>query len=267
MKHLQRFFILLALLSAGPAFAGSQAGTEAKFAPGEITDFAKDVEKYAAAQGARAFIIGRVGRPEKDLPKGIKFTHTAVAVYSAITLKDGSTVNGYAIHNLYQEAGKPDISSLVVDYPVDFFWGVNELKAGIIIPGPELQQRIIATISSGKNKELHNPAYSVIASPYNDELQNCTEHTLDIINASIYQTTDINRLKQNARAHFKGQKIRTNPFKLMLGSVFMDDVATRDHDGKVVTATFSTIGRYLQDNDLASHTVVFNRDGSTGELL
>ncbi|WDE05123.1 DUF2145 domain-containing protein [Thalassomonas viridans] len=267
MKFLFPIFALCALLSSCQALAGSQAGTEAKFAPETITAFAKNVEKYAAAQGAGAFIIGRIGRPQQELPKGIRFTHTAIAVYSAITLKDGSTVNGYAIHNLYQETGKPDVSALVVDYPVDFFWGVHELSAGIIIPTPELQQRIIAAISSGKNKAVHNPAYSVIASPYNNELQNCTEHTLNIINASIYQTTDMRQLKANARAHFKGQRVRSSRFKLMLGSLFMDDVTTRDHDGKVVTTTFSTIGRYLQQNGLVKHMAVFNRDGSSGELL
>lgn len=267
MSRLLPLIALLSLATSSLVFAGSQAGTKAQFAPEEITGFAKDVEKYAAAQGARAFIIGRIGRPQKDLPKGIKFTHTAIAVYSAITLKDGSTAKGYAIHNLYQQAGKPDVSSLVVDYPVDFFWGANELTAGIIIPTPDLQQRIIAAISSGKNKAVHNPAYSVIASPYNNELQNCTEHTLNIINVSIYQTTDMQQLKANAKAHFKGQRIRSNPLKLMLGSIFMDDVATRDHPGKIVTTTFSTIGRYLQDNDLVQHMAIFNRDGSSGELL
>jgi len=270
MNKLQCIIItLLAMLplASNLAFAGSTQTAQAKLEPTKIVSFAKDVEKYAAMKGARAFIIGRVGRPAKDLPKGIEFTHTAVALYSSIKLTDGKTVNGYAIHNLYQNAEQVDKSSLIVDYPVDFFWAVNELKAGIIIPTSELQQRIIAAINSGKNKELHNSEYSVIANPFTSRFQNCTEHTLDIVNSAIYQTTNKDKLKLNAKAHFSAQRVHTNPFKLMLGSMMMDDVSTKDHKGKIYTATFTTIANYLTENNLVKEAVVFNQNGKVRQLL
>lgn len=269
-KRLRLFMVItlfFAVLTNNSAFAGSTQNSEAKLDPNDIVSFAKEVEKYAAAKGARAFIIARVGRPAKDLPKGIEFTHTAVALYSSITLADGKTVKGYAIHNLYQNSEQLDKSSLVIDYPVDFFWGVNELKAGIIIPTPELQQRLIDTIASGKNQTLHNSNYSVIANPFTSRYQNCTEYTLDIVNAAIYQTTNKQKLKLNAEAHFKPQQVHTNPFKLMFGSLLMDDVSTKDHNGKVYTATFTTIASYLQQNNLVSETVVFNQEGDVRQLL
>lgn len=250
-------------LTTGLAQAGSQANAEAKFAPEKIVKFAKDVEKYAASQGARAFIISRVGTPEKDLPKGIRFTHTAIAVYSQITLDNGEKVKGFAIHNLYQKHNKPDESLLITDYPVDFFWGVQSLKAGIIIPTPEMQQRLIEIIATGKNQELHNPNYSVIANPFNSKFQNCTEYTLDIVNAAIYQTTDINRIKANAKAHFLPQRVYSSRFKLMFGSLLMDDVTTRDHKGKIYTTTFTSIARYLKQYDLAEKVVTFYPNGNT----
>lgn len=249
--------LIITLSITLPCFAGSNQNAESKFTAEQITRFAKNVEKYAAEQGARAFIIARVGRPQSELPKGIRFTHTAIAIYSNITLADGEVVKGYAIHNLYQQAGKPEKSDLVIDYPVDFFWGAEELTAGIIIPNPELQLRIIEVISSGQNRILHNNNYSVIANPFNSQFQNCTEHTLDVINAAIYQTTEIEQLKINAKAHFNAQKINTNPLKLTLGSMFMDDVTTQDHQGKVYTSTFTTIGNYLTENQLASEVTIF----------
>ena len=264
-------FILITLLlfsvTNSSVYAGSTQTSETKLDPDNIISFAKGVEKYAAAKGSRAFIIARVGRPAKDLPKGIEFTHTAVAIYSSITLADGKIVNGYAIHNLYQNADQVDKSSLVIDYPVDFFWGVNELKAGIIIPTVELQQRLIDTIASGKNQTLHNSNYSVIANPFTSHYQNCTEHTLDLVNAAIYQTTNKDKLKLNAKAHFNPQQVHTNPFKLMLGNMMMDDVSTKDHEGTVYTATFTTIARYLQQNNLVNETVIFNQNGEARELL
>jgi hypothetical protein len=249
------------------ANAGSNQKAKETFSADQVATFAKSVEKYAAQQGARAFIIARVGRPQSELPQGIKFTHTAIAVYSSIQLANGEIAKGYAIHNLYQKTEKVDQSTLIVDYPVDFFWGVHDLKAGIIIPDEALQQRIIETIASGKDKMLHNPNYSVIANPFNAKKQNCTEYTLDVINAAIYQTTDIAKLKRNAKAHFSPQQVKTNPLKLMLGSLFMDDVTTSDHKGTVYTATFTTIGQYLQKNELANQMVIFNQNGNTEVIL
>lgn len=264
MKFLN-IFILLGLFSVS-TWAGSQSKEQAVIAPEKIVTFAKGVEKYAAAQGARAFIIARVGRPAKDLPKGIHYTHTAIAVYSNITLASGEKAQGYAIHNLYQVDGQLDRSELVQDYPVDFFWGAQALKAGIIIPSDEMQTRLIELIASGKNADLHNPNYSVIANPMNSQLQNCTEHTLDLLNAAIYQTTDVEKLKANAREHFTAQRVRTNRFKLMLGSMLMDDVTTKDHKGKIATATFGSIYRYLDQNQLAQHSVNLYANGEITHL-
>jgi len=141
MKRLINMATAFIFLISLPATAGSTQNSTSQFPIEEVEKFAKSVEKYAASKGARAFLVARVGRSEKDLPKGIKFTHTAVAIYSAITLDSGEVVNGYAIHNLYQKEGELDKSELIVDYPVDFYWGVQALKAGIIISKPEVQAK------------------------------------------------------------------------------------------------------------------------------
>jgi len=254
---MKQLIAILLLTVTTFSHAGSNQATEAKFKPEQIATFAKNVEKYAAKQGARAFIIARLGQPKDKLPKGINFTHTAIAVYSQITLDDGKKVNGYAIHNLYQDAKDSNKSFLVTDYPVDFFWGAHELKAGIIIPTPELQQKIIQVIASGQNKEVHNPKYSLIANPFNNKYQNCTEHTLNIINAAIYQTTDMKQLKANTKAYFEPQRVHVSRFKLGLGRLFADGVTTKDHKGKVRTTSFGAIGRYLEKYDLLKESKVF----------
>ncbi|GAC14614.1 DUF2145 domain-containing protein [Aliiglaciecola lipolytica] len=248
------------------SWAGSQSDAAIQHAPEKIVKFAKDVEKYAASKGARAFIIARMGRPEKELPAGIRFTHTAVALYSNITLDNGETVQGYAIHNLYQKTGQSDKSELVIDYPVDFFWGAHELKAGILIPSVEVQEKLIQLIASGKDKSLHNENYSVIANPFNNRFQNCTEYTLDLLNAAIYDTQDVAQLKVNAKAHFKAQRVKTSPLKLMFGSMFMDDVSTKDHKGKVYTSTFTTIGEYLRQNQLSEEFIAYTDSGDIESL-
>lgn len=266
MKRLLLALICLCLPSEY-ALAGSQSGGEKHFDTEELVSFAKSVEHYAAKQGARVFIIGRVGQPEDKLPDGIHFTHTAVAIYSAITTDSGETVNGYAIHNLYQLPGELDKSELVVDYPVDFYWGAYELKAGIIIPSPKLQARLLQAFANSDNEKVHNPNYSLIANPFNNQYQNCTEHTLNIVNSAIYSTTDIEQLKANTQAYFSPQSIGMSRLKLRLGSWFVDEVSLADHKGKVKTATFTSIARYLEENQLLKQAVILRAEQSPTSLL
>jgi len=234
------------------SFSGSSSAStvQATFSPEQIITFSKKVEKTMAANGARVAILARMGRPAAEMPPGMRFTHAAFAVYSEITTSDGRKLPGYAIQNLYQLENAPDRSELVQDFPVDFFAGVSELEAGIIVPSMELQQRLLKVIGSPSYASLHEANYSVIANPYNLGRQNCTEFVLDTVNSAIYQTSDLKVLKANTRAYFEPQKVDVSPFKLMLGSVFMKEVSLADQtEGTPVTATFEAIGRYLQKYD------------------
>ncbi|WP_421132480.1 DUF2145 domain-containing protein [Alteromonas sp. A079] len=250
--------LLIALLLSGAVNAGSEQTGKPNFSPEAIATFSKNVEKYAASQGARAFIIARRGRPSDDLPEGIRFTHTAIAIYSSVTLDNGEVAKGYAIHNLYQYAQQPDRSHLITDYPVDFFWGAYALEAGIIIPTKDVQAAIIKVFTEGKAALLHNPRYSVIANPFNSERQNCTEYTLDVLNSAVYSTTDIPQLKANAKAHFVPQKVNMSRAKLRIASMFNDGVTLRDHSRRVETTTFSSMARYMKQYDLSSGAFIFS---------
>jgi len=252
------------LLTTLPANSGSFSSASASgtisFTPEQIIKFAKQVEKTLAAKGAHVAILARMGRPASELPEGMHFTHVAFAVYSQITTADGRNMPGYAIYNLYQQDKHPEISALVQDFPVDFFAGVAVMEAGAIIPSPELQARLLRVISSPAYAALHDPHYSLIANPYTLGKQNCTEHTLDVINAAIYQTDDIKTIKANEKAFFIAQPVNVSPLKLLLGSMFSAEVATSDQPGKPVTATFETIGKFLQKYDEGSEVLTITPD-------
>lgn len=251
------FTLLFLSISAHAGSGSSKAGDEISFTPEQIVGFSKKVEKAMAAKGARVAILARMGRPASELPEGMHFTHVAFAVYSQITTSDSRTIPGYATYNLYQRDKQPDVSDLVQDFPVDFFAGVAVLEAGIIIPSPELQKRLLEVIASPTFAKLHNPHYSLIANPYTTDKQNCTEHTLDVVNAAIYQTDDINKIKANEKAYFAAQPVNVSPFKLLLGSMFAAEISTSDHPhgSKPVTATFETIGNYLKKYDEGSEVI------------
>ncbi len=232
----------------------SSGGAEAPhFSADQTIAFAKKVEKALAATGARVAIVARVGVPLDEVPEGFHYSHAGFAVYSQITTADGRTVPGYAMYNLYQEDAHPDVSDLIQDYPVDFFAGVAVLEAGIIVPSDELQDRILDVIRSSTYAALHDPHYSVIANPYNQGRQNCTEFVLDVVNAAIYRTSDINKIKAAEKAYFVAQPVTVNPLKLLVGSVFMPGVSTSDQPGAPVTATFERISDYIRKYDTGSH--------------
>jgi hypothetical protein len=246
----------IAHIGYATSFSGSSAQASPHFPADKIMVFAKKVERTLASEGTRVAIVARMGRPLPEMPEGMHFTHVAFAVYSNITLADGNTVPGYAIFNLYQKDDRPDVSTLAQDFPVDFFAGVAHLEAGILIPSPELQQRLLQVIASPAYASLHDPRYSLIANPYTLGRQNCTEFVLDVINAAIYQTSDIGIIKANTKAYFKAQTVNVNPLKLMLGAMFSAEVSTSDQQGKPVTATFEKIAEYLQTYDDGSKVLM-----------
>ncbi|ABC28455.1 conserved hypothetical protein [Hahella chejuensis KCTC 2396] len=239
------------------AYGGSrQQEGPSPFTAEEIAVFAKKVEKTAAARGAYVFLLARQGVPGKDLPKGVEFTHTGLAVYSTITTEQGETLKGYAIHNLYQDDDNPRRSHLAMDYPIDFFSGAKVLKAGVIIPTPALQQRILESIESGILQSVHNKNYSVVSNPFNTKYQNCTEYVLDILFASIYQTDSVKQIKVNQHAWFQPQEIKLGPLKGLLAPLIAKEFRTSDHSGDIKTTTFGAIADFLKSQSLAEEVLV-----------
>jgi hypothetical protein len=230
----------------------SQAQEAPTFAAEQVIELAKKVEKALAQRGARVGIIGRIGRPPEQMPDGMYYTHAAFAVYSDITTQDGRHLKGYATFNEYQSDAEPDTSSLVQDYPVDFYASVARMEAGVIVPSPELQRRLLEVIASPTYAALHEPSYSAIANPYTLGRQNCTEFVLDVIQAAIYGTRDPRVIKAQSRQFFQGQTVHVSGFKLLLGSLFSREISLSDHPTlPPVTATFETLARYLQQYDQA----------------
>lgn len=249
--------LLLAPLIHTAAIAGeaSQAADTATLPAARIAAFSKQLENTLAQHGARVAVVARSGRPDKDLPPGVRYTHVAFAVYSMIEMENGTKQPGYAMYNLYQDAQKQRQSYLVQDYPFDFFAAVPTLRSGIIIPAPELQQRLLNTITSSTYQQLHNPVYSLMANPHNNQTQNCTEFTLNVLQASIYQTDDIDFIKRTLTEHFSPYQVKINPLKLAAGALLAEGISLLDHPGPVQTTTFGSLLEYLEKYNLVLHAI------------
>ncbi|MEO0905238.1 MAG: DUF2145 domain-containing protein [Pseudomonadota bacterium] len=244
--------ILLWVCTLSPAigFAGSSAASNPVLPADQVASFANKVQRDLAARGANVAIVSRVGRDPAVLPDGINYTHVAFWVYARITKSDGSTGMGYRVYNLYQRDGDLTRSDLVQDTPGDFFAGAHSLDAGIIIPDPRLQRKLLDVIGSPTYAALHNERYSVLANPRSGQFQNCTEHTLDVVMAALYDTSDPAQIKANIAAHFTPQPVRLNGVQRLFAPAASAALTTADHGANVGTATFGSIARFMEANNL-----------------
>jgi hypothetical protein len=258
--------LIVALSAAVPslAWAGSTEGDKSVLPAEDVAAFADKVQYSLAAHNAHVAIVGRVGRDPDVLPEGIDYTHVAFWVYSQITQEDGSTGTGYRVYNLYQGMEDDTRSSLVQEDPARFFSGVYELDAGIIIPDPRMQERLLEVIASPTYAALHNPSYAVLANPRSTTFQNCTEHTLDVIMAGIYQTDDIPQIKANVAAYFEPQHVQIGGMKRLFAPAMSGAFTTSDHGGRIETATFQSIARFMEENALSSTVYSLNAGDTLG---
>lgn len=246
------FATLLLVITLLPVslFAGSSAASNPVLPAQEVAAFSNKVQRDLAARGANVAIVSRVGRDPAVLPEGINYTHVAFWVYAGITKADGSTGMGYRVYNLYQREGDLTQSDLVQDMPGDFFAGAHSLDAGIIIPDPRLQRQLLEVITSATYANLHNPSYSVLANPRSGQFQNCTEHTLDVLMAALYDTSDPTQIKANIAAYFTPTLVPLNGLQRLFAPAASQALTTADHGASVGTATFGSIARFMEANDL-----------------
>ncbi|MDZ4380520.1 MAG: DUF2145 domain-containing protein [Parvibaculum sp.] len=255
--------LMLLGLAAAPANAQMSSAASAIETPERVIPFAKKVERELGQRGALVAIVSRMGRDPKQMPDGIgDYTHVGIWVYSEMTAADGRKVNGYAVYNLYQVAGDEGRSELKQDFPAEFFASVFDLKTGIVIPTPEVQAEILRVLNSKTYADLHVPAYSVVANPYDWQYQNCTNFVMSVLVAAIYGTDDRAEITQHLRAHYEPQTVKLSGITRAVGSIFVDGFATADHKGgPLKTSTFDSIARFLTTYGMAQAVLEVTEEG------
>lgn len=264
----------LAITTIAPALADSGSGrspASAYFTPEEAADYSKDIERRLASDGTRVAIVFRAGRSRDKLPDGIDYTHGAFWVYQPIHRSNGSRMNGYVVWNLYHGDGETlarTQSELVQDFPFDFISAAKTEDIAVIIPTPAMQKRIMTMMADGRYEAVHDPDYSVIASPFDDKYQNCTEFLLDVMAAAVWETTDYQQLKLNLSAHFEASKVKTGPLARLFGPLVDDQIKLGDHRGKPIrTVSYVSLARFMLDNGYADQTFKVTPNAVSGTQL
>ena len=252
-------FVLILVVLPSTSFSNSSSNTASPTHNIEvIADFAKQVENELATRKAHVALVARKGRSDDELPAGVIYTHVGLAVYSSFIDGNGDTKKGYVMHNLYQTAERSNVSALIQDFPFDFFSQATVLKAGVIIPNPKLQKRILMVLNSPTYTELHNPRYSAMSNPFNNQYQNCTEFVLNVLQSALYSVSDMHAIKQSLTDYYEPYDIRVSKLKIMLGAIFSKELALGDHMGGYKTATFTSIEEYMSDYNLSTDSFAIN---------
>ncbi|HEY2753909.1 DUF2145 domain-containing protein [Phenylobacterium sp.] len=253
-----------ALPTSASAQDSSVRSVAAHFTAPEAATFSKQIEKDLAAHGAQVAMVFRTGRPRSDLPDGIAYTHGAFWIYRTITTADGRTLSGYAVYNLYAGDGHAwpkNQSRLVQDFPFDFTRGSAVDDVAVIIPSPEMQRRILAVVDSPTYQRLHNPAYSLVANPWDSKYQNCNNFMLDVVGAAAWDTTDAARITVDLKAHYQPTIVKAGPLMRMFGPIADSRLRTDDQNGPIRTATYESMSAFMEKNGLleAAYTLSFAR--------
>jgi hypothetical protein len=263
--------VVIVLTSVGlspDAQAGSEAANAPRFAAEDAAAFSKQIEQELAARGARVAIVFRSGRAREDLPDGVRYTHGAFWVHSAVATQDGRNLSGYSVHNLYHGTADPTRSSLVQDWPLNFTFGDAIGEVGIIIPTPEMQRRILQMMVFGAYEDLHNPDYALLSNPHDMRFQNCNEFIIDVIASAVWQTDDRRQIKANLDAWYEPTHLRLGLFERLFGPSADPRLRMSDHDGAIRTATFGSMRDFMTRFELASYVfeleAVFLQPASEG---
>lgn len=212
-------------------------------------------------------IISRQGQPKSNLPDDVNYTHVAFAVLE----KDENNNPRYAVYNLYQDKKNKDTSYLFKSDLMDFYNGVKGFSTGIIIPSAQTQEKLMKTIHSSVYDALHDPNYSSVANPFNTGFQNCTEFTLDVSTAGIFNVDDEqkpnqtnseykkeiqDKVKNLEIKHYQPYNVKANILKVLLADVVKKDFSLKDQKiNQIYTTTFETIGEFYKSNNPGSKVI------------
>lgn len=257
-RYASSVVLVCAALYANPSFAGRSCEAAAP-TPNTIMqalELAQKAHLRLLDSKADVAIIARVGQDLSEYH--LRYSHLGLAERNA----DGSWS---VIHELNQ-CGTAD-SDLFNEGLGNFF--LDDMFAYdtmILIPSPELQQKIRATLDGPQRHQLHQRHYNMLAFPFSTEYQNSNQWALEILAAAQSSDIVINTREQ-AQAWLKFAAYRPDtlhiPTLTRLGArMFRANVSFDDHPfdrrmaGRIDTVTVESIARFEMARDPGMQKIV-----------
>ena len=140
--------------------------------------------------GANLALIGRIGSDQSK--RGVRYTHVGYL------LREHPAGAWTVVHELNScGSGNSDLfdEGLANFYMDDLF----ENETRIVIPSPDLQQKLAQTLQSSLKRTLHEPTYSSIAFPWSTQYQNSNGWILETLALAAAGPDEIHNREQAQR--------------------------------------------------------------------
>jgi hypothetical protein len=244
--------IAAALLWAGaslPVQAGSGC-TQRAIQSAEIRNafnMAARTRDYLEQSGAKLALVARAGA---DLSEhGLRYTHMGAV------LRDHPAGRWTFVH-LLNECGA-DSSGIYDEGLVNFY--LDDLFAFdgvVLIPTPELQERLSAILASPRATQMHHPLYSMIARPTATKYQNSNQWLLETI--AMAQAPDGQvQTREQAQSYYvahgyRADTVRIGDFQRFGAGLTRANVRFDDHSSeesgnrRYEVASVRSVARYLE---------------------
>ena len=174
MKHI---FAAMLLATAVNAHAGQNCEPK-PLTVDEVQrslDLAQRSMQVLDASGAQVAIIARAGQNLSQY--GLRYSHVGLA------WRD-HPAGRWVVVQLLNDCGTAD-SALFNDGLGNFFLGgLYQYKAELILPSPEVQQRLVQVLASRTPQRLHQPKYSMLAYAWSTRYQNSNQWVLETLAAA-----------------------------------------------------------------------------------
>lgn len=255
---LQRAFIILTLACTAPAFAGRSC-EENIYDPKKVMqalEFAHKTQIKLDESQARVAIIARVGQ---DLSKyNLRYSHLGLIE----RLPDDT----WSVMHELNQCGTAN-SELFREGLGNFFMDdMFAFETLILIPNPELQQKLQQVMADGRAKKLHAARYNMLSYAYSTTYQNSNQWALEVIAAA--QANDVrieNRTQAQAwlkSASYKPDTLQIPSLTRLGARMFRANVAFDDHPfdrrmaGQIDTVTVESIARFMMSRDSKTEKLV-----------
>jgi hypothetical protein len=250
--------VLAALLAtvlattAVPAHAGQVCRDEPLSATEVVKsmELAKKTYEALEASGARVALVARAGQ---DLSK-YRQTYSHIG----IVLRDHPAGRWTVVHEL--NACGTSGSDLYNEGIGNFFLtDLYRYEARILVPGPELQARLVQVMAGRAPRRLHEPRYNMLSYVYSTRYQNSNQWVLELL-ASAGAAPGQVETRLEAQAWLKAQRYDPAtveiPAAVRLGArMFRANVAFDDHPfdrrmaGHIDTVNADALLRFVQARD------------------
>ncbi len=250
------------VLAQAWAFAGQDCGERAAPTPEALAKglaLGERLRDQLEASGASAALVARIGLNLSEF--GQRYTHMGLAVRDHVRKR-------WQVMHLFNPCGKAESEILV--QPLEKFYEVDLFEyEGLIITPSYARQAALRTafMNPATTRLLHNPAYNLIAHPFNTRFQNSNQWIVEMAALAIEAQGGI-RDRAAAQNWLKAQgfepgNIRIPNLRRSAARLFSPNVSFADHTQEeyekqqYLVVTVDAIARFLasQDRDLKQLTV------------